>query len=203
MKVLRMYPSSINERYLDEICESLKEGDIIIYPTDTLYALGCDALSNSAIEKLCRLRGFNPQKQTLSIVCSDISMASEYARIDNEAFKIMKRNLPGGFTFILPASNQLPKVFKGRKEVGIRIPDNEIALSIVKSLGCPILTASLKVDEDVPEMGPHELAEIFAQDVSILIDDGSEMMQSTPSTIVDLTDSRQPEIIREGIGELV
>lgn len=202
MKVMRMYPSSINERYLEEICEALKDGGIIIYPTDTLYALGCDALNNQAVERLCKLHGVNPQKQTLSIVCDDISMASEYARIDNEAYTILKRNLPGPFTFILPASNTLPKIFKGRKEVGIRIPDNEIALAISRSLCGPILTASLKIDESVPEMSPHELAELFASKVDVLIDDGSEIISPEPSTVVDITESRAPEIVREGKGQL-
>lgn len=95
MKTLRMYPTSINDRYLDEIVDCLKDGGIIIYPTDTLYAIGCDALNNSAIERLCKLKGVNPQKQTLSVVCDGISMASEYARIDNEAFRVLRRNLPG------------------------------------------------------------------------------------------------------------
>ena len=130
MKTLRMYPSSINDRYLDEVAECLRSGGIIIYPTDTLYAMGCDALNNGAIERLCRIKGVNPQKQTLSVVCDGISMASEYARIDNEAFRILRRNLPGPFTFVLPAASSLPKVFKGRKEVGIRVPDNPIATAI-------------------------------------------------------------------------
>ena len=143
MKTLRMYPTSINERYLDEVVKSLEDGGLIIYPTDTLYAIGCDALNNSAIEHLCKIKGVNPQKQTLSVVCSGISMASEYARIDNEAFRILRANLPGPFTFILPAATSLPKVFKGRKEVGIRVPDNPIATAIAERLGHPILSSSL------------------------------------------------------------
>ena len=120
MKTLRMYPSSLNDRYLDEAADTLLKGGIIIYPTDTLYALGCDALNNGAIERLCKVKGMNPQKQTLSIICDGLSMASEYARIDNEAFRILRANLPGPFTFILPASTTLPKVFKGRRTVGDR-----------------------------------------------------------------------------------
>lgn len=122
MKTLRMYPSSLNDRYLDEAADTLLKGGIIIYPTDTLYALGCDALNNGAIERLCKVKGMNPQKQTLSIICDGLSMASEYARIDNEAFRILRANLPGPFTFILPASTTLPKVFKGRRTVGVRVP---------------------------------------------------------------------------------
>lgn len=108
MKVLRMYPTSLNDRYLDEAVKAVENGDIIIYPTDSLYAMGCDALSNTAIEKLCKVKGVNPAKQTLSVVCDGLSMASEYARIDNEAFRILRANLPGPFTFILPASTTLP-----------------------------------------------------------------------------------------------
>ncbi len=207
MKTLRMYPTSINDRYLDETVECLKNGGIIIYPTDTLYAIGCDALNNSAIERLCKLKGVNPQKQTLSVVCDGISMASEYARIDNEAFRVLRRNLPGAFTFILPAATTLPKVFKGRKEVGIRVPDNPIATSIAERLGHPILSSSLKVDDEVPEFDAQELAMAFDGVASILIDDGESGNGDSgwtpgPSTVVDLTDSRNPEIIREGKSEL-
>lgn len=207
MKTLRMYPTSINDRYLDETVECLKDGGIIIYPTDTLYAIGCDALNNSAIEQLCKLKGVNPQKQTLSVVCDGISMASEYARIDNEAFRVLRRNLPGAFTFILPAATTLPKVFKGRKEVGIRVPDNPIATSIAERLGHPILSSSLKVDDEVPEFDAQELAMAFEGVASILIDDGESGNGDSgwtpgPSTVVDLTDSRNPEIIREGKGDL-
>ena len=144
MKTLRMYPSSLNDRYLDEAVEAMGRGEIIIYPTDTLYALGCDALNNGAIEKLCRVKGLNPQKQTLSIICDGLSMASEYARIDNEAFRILRTNLPGPFTFILPASTRLPKVFKGRRTVGVRIPDNAIARALAERLGHPVLSTSIR-----------------------------------------------------------
>lgn len=202
-----MYPGSINERYLDEVVDCLRSGGIIIYPTDTLYAMGCDALNNGAIERLCRIKGVNPQKQTLSVVCDGISMASEYARIDNEAFRILRRNLPGPFTFVLPAATSLPKVFKGRKEVGLRVPDNPIAMAIASRLGHPILSSSLKVDDEVPEFDPHELALSFEGQAELLIDDGESGngdfgWTPGPSTVVDLTDSYAPEIIREGKGEL-
>lgn len=207
MRTLRMYPGSINERYLDEVVDCLRSGGIIIYPTDTLYAMGCDALNNGAIERLCRIKGVNPQKQTLSVVCDGISMASEYARIDNEAFRILRRNLPGPFTFVLPAATSLPKVFKGRKEVGLRVPDNPIAMAIASRLGHPILSSSLKVDDEVPEFDPQELALSFEGQAELLIDDGESGngdfgWTPGPSTVVDLTDSHAPEIIREGKGEL-
>ena len=191
MRTLRMYPSSINERYLDEVADCLRAGGIIIYPTDTLYAVGCDALNNGAIERLCRIKGVNPQKQTLSVVCDGISMASEYARIDNEAFRILRRNLPGAFTFILPAATSLPKVFKGRKEVGIRVPDNQIAMAIAARLGHPILSSSLKVDDEVPEFDAQELTLAFEGQAELLIDDGGDGESLSggmplPSTVVDL-----------------
>ncbi len=199
MKTLRMYPSSINEMYLDDAVECLKSGGVIIYPTDSLYALGCDALNNSAIEKLCKLKGINPQKHTLSIVCDGLSMASEYARIDNEAFRILRRNLPGAFTFILPSSPKLPKVFKGRKAVGVRVPDNAIATAIAARLGNPILSTSAQVEgEELPD--PQILADEYSNVASLLIDGGE--CDGRPSTVIDITDSYNPEIIREGKGEL-
>jgi len=198
MKTLRMYPSSLNDRYLDEVAESLGKGGIIIYPTDTLYALGCDALNNGAIERLCKVKGMNPQKQTLSVVCDGLSMASEYARIDNEAFRILRTNLPGPFTFILPAATTLPRVFKGRRTVGIRVPDNAIARALAERLGHPVLSTSIPQNGD--GVDPVTLALEYEDVASLLIDGGEG--DDIPSTVVDITDSHNPEIIREGKGEL-
>lgn len=202
MKTLRIYPSSINSRYIDEAVDVLRDGGIIIYPTDSLYAIGCDALNNSAVERICKIKGINPAKEFLSIVCSDISMASEYARIDNEAFRILRANLPGPFTFILPASTKLPKVFKGRRTVGVRIPDNAIAHEIAASLGHPVLTTSIRWDSDIPDDGcePLAIATRYEADADLMIDGGTG--EIIPSTIVDLLDSSSPEITREGKGEL-
>lgn len=202
MKTLRIYPSSINSRYIDEAVDVLRDGGIIIYPTDSLYAIGCDALNNSAVERICKIKGINPAKEFLSIVCSDISMASEYARIDNEAFRILRANLPGPFTFILPASTKLPKVFKGRRTVGVRIPDNAIAREIAASLGHPVLTTSIRWDSDIPDDGrePLAIATRYETDADLMIDGGTG--EIIPSTIVDLLDSSSPEITREGKGEL-
>ncbi len=198
MKQLRMYPTSLNDRFLDDAVGCLEEGGIIIYPTDTLYALGCDALNNGAIERLCRIKNVDPRRQTLSVVCDGISMVSEYARVDNEAFRILRVNLPGPFTFILPASTKLPKVFKGRKEVGIRVPDNPIARALAERLGHPLLSTSIPQDED--GMDPVAVAEEYEGVASLLIDGGEGDGQ--PSTVVDITDSHEPVIIREGKGEL-
>ena len=201
MKILKMYTSNINDRFMDEVIETLRDGGIVIYPTDTLYAIGCDALKNNAIERICKIKGINPQRTNLSIVCSDISQASQYARIDNKAFQLLRENLPGAFTFILPAASTLPKVFKGRKTVGIRVPDNVIACEIAARLGNPILTTSIEWDDD-PEDGcnPQAIALKYEDVVDIVIDGGSGEL--TPSTIVDCTDSAAPEIVREGKGEL-
>lgn len=201
MKILKMYTSNINDRFMDEIVDTLRDGGIVIYPTDTLYAIGCDALKNNAIERICKIKGINPQRTNLSIVCSDISQASQYARIDNRAFQLLRENLPGAFTFILPAASTLPKVFKGRKSVGIRVPDNVIACEIAKRLGNPILTTSIEWGDD-PEDGcnPQAIAMKYEGVVDVVVDGGYGEL--TPSTVVDCTDSSAPEIIREGKGEL-
>lgn len=201
MKILKMYTSNINDRFMDEVIDTLRDGGIVIYPTDTLYAIGCDALKNNAIERICKIKGINPQRTNLSIVCSDISQASQYARIDNRAYQLLRENLPGAFTFILPAASTLPKVFKGRKTVGIRVPDNVIACEIASRLGNPILTTSIEWDED-PEDGcnPQAIAMKYEGVVDIVIDGGYGEL--VPSTVVDCNDSSNPEIIREGKGEL-
>lgn len=201
MKILKMYTSNINDRFMDEVIDTLRDGGIVIYPTDTLYAIGCDALKNNAIERICKIKGINPQRTNLSIVCSDISQASQYVRIDNRAYQLLRENLPGAFTFILPAASTLPKVFKGRKTVGIRVPDNVIACEIASRLGNPILTTSIEWDED-PEDGcnPQAIAMKYEGVVDIVIDGGYGEL--VPSTVVDCNDSSNPEIIREGKGEL-
>ena len=197
MKILKMYTSNINDRFMDEVVDTLRDGGIVIYPTDTLYAIGCDALKNSAIERICKIKGINPQRTNLSIVCSDISQASQYARIDNRAYQLLRENLPGAFTFILPAASTLPRVFKGRKTVGVRVPDNVIACEIASRLGNPILTTSIEWDDD-PEDGcnPQAIAMKYEDVVDIVVVGGYGEL--VPSTVVDCCDSSAPEIIREG-----
>ena len=201
MRFLKMYPTSINEKYVDTIVTALKDGSIIILPTDTLYAIACDALNNRAIERICKIKDLDPNRSTLSIVCSDISQASDYAKIDNKAFKVMKDNLPGPYTFILPASTSLPKVFKGRKTVGVRIPDNPIAEALAAALGNPLMTTSIDVDADAPfeSVMPDSIAMRYGDCVDIIIDPGEG--EIVPSTVVDITDSSRPEFLREGKGE--
>ncbi|MDE6360386.1 MAG: threonylcarbamoyl-AMP synthase [Muribaculaceae bacterium] len=198
MKTYKMYASSINDRYVEEIVEMLRRGAVIIYPTDSLYAVGCDALNNRAVERVCRLKGINPDKQRLAIVCSDISQASEYARIDNEAFRLMKANLPGPFTFILPASSRLSKAFKGRKEVGVRVPDNDIARHLADALGNPLLTTTVDWEDADPEdlCQPSAISLHYTGAVDAIVDGGEG--NSTPSAVVSLLESSSPEILREG-----
>lgn len=192
--------TQLNDRNLDKAVMALADGEIIIYPTDTLYALGCDALNNRAVERLCRIKGINPDKQLLSVICADISEAAEYARIDNRAFKILKANLPGPFTFILPASTSLPKVFKGRKSVGVRVPDCEVALALARGLGHPVLSTSVEIDDEAEAVDPDSIAMHYAGAASLIIDGGPGGV--IPSTVVDLLDSSEPEILRQGLGEI-
>ncbi len=207
MKILTVYPNSINQRHIDEAVEALRRGEIIVYPTDTFYALGADALNNRAVERLCRLKGMNPDKNLLSVVCSGLSQAAEYARIDNRAFRLMKENLPGAFTFILPASSTLPKVFKSRKTVGVRVPDNAIALAIAENLGNPVMSASVPLgdgDDALDEVvDPRALGLRYSgtPEVTVVIDGGDG--GSEGSTIVDCLDSSSPEIVRQGAASIV
>ena len=201
MRLLKMYPTSINEKYIDAVVKELKDGGIIIYPTDTLYAIACDALNNRAVERICKIKDIDPGRSTLSIVCSDISQAADYARIDNVAFKMLKEYLPGPYTFLLPSSTTLPKVFKGRKTVGIRIPDNAIAIALATALGNPLMTTSVEVDDDAPyeSVMPESIAMKYGDKVDIIIDAGEGDV--VPSTVIDITDAYSPEVIREGKGE--
>lgn len=199
MKSLRIFSGNINMRFIDEAVEALEQGDLIIYPTDTLYAIGCDATNQRAIEHVCRLKGIDPRKQHLAIMCSDLSQAARFVRIDNRAFDIMRRNLPGPFTFILPPSTTLPKVFKGRKEVGVRIPDDDIARRLAGQLGRPLLTTSILLDNlygDDYHAAMMELADSYAADIPLLIDSGTR--EGVSSAIIDLMDPTAPETLREG-----
>ena len=199
MKLLKVIPDNPNERFIDMAVDALNNGRLIIYPTDTLYALGCDALNNNAVEEICKIKGIKSEKTNLSIICESISQAAEYSRINNVVFALMKNNLPGPFTFILPALSQLPKAFKKRKAVGIRIPDNNIAMELVKKLGHPIMTTSIKYDDDDYGCEPELIAENYTNMVDVIIDAGIGNL--TPSTIVDCT-TDEYEITREGKGIL-
>ena len=200
MKLLKVFPDNPNGRYIELAAEAMRRGEIVVYPTDTLYAVGCDALNNNAIERICKLKGIKSDRTNLSIICEDLSQVAQYARLDNANFRLLKDNLPGPFTFILPALSKLPKAFKGRKAVGVRIPDNRIAMALVEALGNPIMTSSVPIDDDMDyTIEPELIAERYDADVEIVIDGGEGGIE--PSTVVDCT-ADEPEIIRQGRGEL-
>lgn len=199
MKIIKIWNDNPSDRQLDEIVRDLKNGAVMIYPTDTLYAIGCDALNVKAIDRICRIKGINPDKTNLSIICSDISQVAEYARYDNYAFRLLKDNTPGPFTFLFKTSSSLPKAFKGRKIVGVRIPDCNTAIQIVKKLDAPILSTSIDFSDEDYAVNPELMAESYYDKVDFLIDAGEG--STLQSTIIDCT-SNEMQIIREGKGIL-
>ena len=201
MRRLKIYEENPSATEIGKAVEVLREGGIVIYPTDTIYALGCDALNVRAVERICRIKGINPQKVNLSIICRELSWVSEYAKLNNLYFKLLKRNLPGAFTFILPTSSSLPKIYKNRKTGGVRIPDHAITLALVEALGNPLLTTSVSVDDEEPEYGtdPELIAERYESVADLIIDGGEG--GTIPSTTVDCTGD-EPVVLREGKGDL-
>ena len=198
--ILKLYDKNNSQRDLDRIVEVLNSGGVIIYPTDTTYAFGCHALKERAIERVCEIKGLDTKHHLLSVVAHDISNVSEYVKIDNDTFRLMRNNLPGPFTFILPAGNRLPKIFKNRKEVGIRIPDNNIVRKICEALGAPLLSTSLKVDEheEIEYMTQPELIdEKYGDRVDLVIDGGEG--DTELSTVVSCMNG-EIEIARQGKG---
>lgn len=200
--LITLYPKNNARHDIDRIVEVLNGGGVIIYPTDTTYAIGCHALKERAIERVCKIKGIDIKKHLLSVVASDISHISEYIRIDNATFHMMRSYLPGPFTFILPAGNRLPKIFKNRKEVGIRIPDNPITHEICEALGAPLLSTSLKVDanEDIEYMKTPELIdEKYGDKVDLIINGGEGGTEY--STVISYMDG-DLRIIRQGKGAI-
>jgi tRNA threonylcarbamoyl adenosine modification protein (Sua5/YciO/YrdC/YwlC family) len=200
--LIKIHPDNPNPREIDKVVSVLSDGGTIIYPTDTLYAIGCDALNVRAVEKICALKGINPQKSNLSIICSDLSSISEYAKVDTPTFKLMKRNLPGPFTFILPTTSSLPKIYKNKKTVGIRVPDNNIVREMVLQLGNPVLSTSVSQGDDEIEYltDPELIHEKWSSFADIVLDGGPGGIE--PSTVVDCTGD-EPVIIRQGKGILI
>lgn len=200
--VLKLYEKNNRIEDLQQIVALLNDGGLIIYPTDTMYAIGCHALKERAIERICRIKEIDPKKNNLSIICYDLSSISEYAKVDNTVFKLMKRNLPGPFTFILNGSNRLPKIFRNRKEVGIRMPDSEIIREVARLLDAPIMTASLPYNpsEEIEYLTDPELIdEKFGTTVDLIIDAGIGGIE--PTTIVSCLDN-EIEVVRQGKGWL-
>ena len=199
MKIIKVWNDNPSDRQLHEIVNELEMGSIMIYPTDTLYAIGCDALNVKAIDRICKLKGINPDKTNLSIICSDLSQVSEYARYDNQSFRLLKDNTPGPFTFLLKSTSSLPKAFKGRKIVGVRIPDCATIRAIVDQLGRPILTTTIEYADDDYAINVNLIAEAYDNKVDFIIDGGDG--DTEPSTVIDCT-LDEPEIVREGKGKL-
>ncbi len=199
--LIKLYPDNPDYKLISSVVDSLKRGGLIIYPTDTIYAIGCDIYNNKAVEKIAWMKGVNLKKANFSFICHDFKHLSNFTRpLDNSTFKLMKNSLPGPFTFILPANSQVPKLFKNNKKtVGIRIPNNNIILEITKELGNPILTTSVKDEDDILEYttDPELIHEKFKDLVDIVIDGG--FGGNEPSTIVDCTD-HEFKITRQGKG---
>ena len=198
--LLRIHPENPQRRHIQTVVECLKRGGIIIYPTDTIYGLGCDILQQKAIERVCRIKNVEPRKAQLSFICSDLSHLSEYAKqLPTTTFRILKEYLPGPFTFILPASKMVPKILQSKKDtIGLRIPANNIAQAIINELGRPILSASLPGEMVEDYTDPEIMHENLRSEVDIVVDGGPGGIE--PSTVVDLT-KEEYEVIRQGAGE--
>jgi tRNA threonylcarbamoyl adenosine modification protein (Sua5/YciO/YrdC/YwlC family) len=201
--LIKIYPENPNPKAIEQVVEVLKKGGIIIYPTDTVYGMGCDITNQKAIERICKLRGIKPEKANFSFICSDLRHISDYIKpIDTTVFRVLKKALPGPFTFIFNANNNVPKLLSSNKKtVGIRVPDNDIAREIVLQLGNPILSTSIHDDDDVIEYStdPELIHEKYEDKVDLIVDGGYG--DNEPSTVVDCT-SGDFEIIRQGKGDL-
>jgi tRNA threonylcarbamoyl adenosine modification protein (Sua5/YciO/YrdC/YwlC family) len=201
-ELIRIYNENPNEREIDKVVKVLQKGGIIIYPTDTVYGLGCDITNTKAMERVAQLKGLKLDKANFSFICYDLSNLSDYVKqIDTPAYKILKKALPGPYTFILPSSTNLPKAFKNKKTVGIRIPDNNIIRELVKKLGNPIVSTSIYDEDDLLEYtsDPELIFEKWENKVDIVIDGGYG--SNIPSTVVDLSEG-EITILREGLGSV-
>jgi tRNA threonylcarbamoyl adenosine modification protein (Sua5/YciO/YrdC/YwlC family) len=201
--LIKIYESNPNSRHIRRVSETLEKGGVVIYPTDSVYAIGCDIRCNRAIEKISKFKGFDPRNPNMSLLFHDLSQLAEYTIIrDNNIFKLIKRNTPGPFTFIVQANNQIPKLFKNKKKtVGIRIPSNQIVLDLIADLGSPLITTSIHDPDEIVEYttDPELIYEKYRDFADIVIDGG--FGNNEPSTVVDCTGD-EPLIVREGIGLL-
>ncbi|MDQ2719297.1 MAG: L-threonylcarbamoyladenylate synthase [Bacteroidota bacterium] len=199
--LLSIHPENPQQRLIKQVAECLKNGGIIIYPTDTIYGLGCDIHHPKAIARICQIKNIDPKKAQLSFICKDLSHLSDYTKsIDTPLYRVLKNNLPGAFTFILPASKQVPKILKSKKEtIGLRVPDNVICQAIIEEMGNPILSASLPGEMVEEYTDPAIIYETFGSQVDFVIDGGIGGI--IPSTIVDCT-TDEWIVTREGLGEL-
>nr|WP_288935574.1 L-threonylcarbamoyladenylate synthase [uncultured Allomuricauda sp.] len=201
-ELIKLYEENPNPKQVQKVVDVLRKGGLVIYPTDTVYGLGCDITNSKALQRIARIKGVKLEKANWSFICADLSNLSDYVRqIDSSTFKLLKRTLPGPYTFILPGNNNLPKDFKKKKTVGIRVPDNAIARALVSELGHPIVSTSIRDDDDVLEYttDPELIFEKWQNLVDIVIDGGYG--DNVASTVIDLSGD-EPEIIREGKGSL-
>jgi tRNA threonylcarbamoyl adenosine modification protein (Sua5/YciO/YrdC/YwlC family) len=201
--LLKIHPENPEGRKIQQVVDILDAGGIIIYPTDTVYGIGCDIYNQEAVDRICKIRGLDPVKARLSFICKDISQITEYSQpIDNEVFRLMKRVLPGAYTFVINSNNKVPRLFKNRKKtIGVRIPDNTILQHIVETLGRPILTASLRSDDEIAEYftDPIDIYDDYQKLVDIVIDGG--IGKNVASTVLDCT-GNEVVVLRQGAGEL-
>jgi tRNA threonylcarbamoyl adenosine modification protein (Sua5/YciO/YrdC/YwlC family) len=200
--LINIHPDNPDPKKMKLVAECLRGGGVIIYPTDTVYSFGCDLMSVKAVARVAQLKGLKPEKANFSIICYDLSHISEYARIDTPDYKLMKKSLPGAFTFILNASSKVPRIFKANKKtIGIRIPDNTIARGLVELLGNPLIASSVHDEDEVIEYttDPELIHEKYGHQVDMVVNGGYGHNEA--STIVDLTEG-EPVIVRQGIGEL-
>ncbi|MDR0982141.1 MAG: threonylcarbamoyl-AMP synthase [Culturomica sp.] len=201
-ELVKIYEKNPDYRIVREVVDMLTGGGVVIYPTDTIYAIGCDIKAVKAVQRVATIKGVKAEKANFSIICPDLSNIAAYAKVNDATFKLMKRSLPGPFTFILNASNRLPHILENkRKTIGIRIPDNPVIMAIVKEFGSPLLTTSVHDDDEVVEYmtDPDLIFEKYRNHVDIVVDGGYG--RNEPSTVVDCS-GESPEIIRQGIGEL-
>ncbi len=199
---VKLYNENPNPREIQKVVDCLRNGGLIIYPTDTVYGLGCDITNNRALERIAQIKGVKLAKANFSFICKDLSNLSDYVKqIDNATFKLLKRTLPGPYTFILPGNNNLPTVFKKRKTVGIRVPENNICTAIVEELGNPIVSTSIYDEDEVIEYttDPELILEKWDNLVDMVIDGGYG--DNIPSTVIDLTEG-EPVLVREGKGSI-
>jgi len=200
--LIKLYPDNPNKKDLLKIVDILNKDGVIIFPTDSVYAIGCSLNSQKAMNKIAKLKGIRADKAKFSIICDSLSNIAKYAKVSNSLFKMMKRNLPGSFTFILPGTNELPKLFSSkRKSIGIRIPDHYIPIEIAEELGFPLVTTSLKENDDIIEYltDPELIYEKYMNQVDVVVDGGYG--NNTASTIVECSEDEY-EIIRQGKAEL-
>ena len=201
-ELIRIYEENPNPKDIKKVVDVLRKGGLIIYPTDTVYGLGCDITNTQALEKIAQLKNVKLDKANFSFICEDLSNLSDYVKqIDTQTFKILKRCLPGPYTFILPGNNNLPSVFKKKKTVGIRVPNNNICRAIVSQLGNPIVSTSIRDEDEVIEYttDPELILEKWDKLVDVVIDGGYG--DNIPSTVIDLT-SNSPEVVRQGKGSI-